>query len=85
VRVRVRTTAAGPWGVLLAGTTGIVPDATGRAMVLAGSAEEAGIEEVASAPVQGPVATATAEPTEAAVVDAPRRRRKRAQVQELPA
>lgn len=78
MKVRVRSTAAGPWGVILAGKVGTVPDSTGRAMVKANKAEE--ICEPARETVAAPE-TATAEPemetTSAKVV---RRRRRHAEV-----
>lgn len=82
MRVRMRTTAAGPWGVLSAGRVGEVPDAVGRAMVNAGSATEERDGVVAPPEAPPPVVTATAEPAEATIVEPPRRRRKHATVQE---
>ncbi len=82
MRVRMRTTAAGPWGVLSAGRIGEVPDAIGRAMVSAGSAIEDRSEVVSVPEAPPPVVAATAEPAEATIVDPPRRRRKHATMQE---
>lgn len=82
MRVRVRATAAGPWGVLKAGHAGEVPDAVGRAMVAARAAVEVEAEAPPEAPIEPePEVTATTEPEEAAVHEPPRRRRKHAQVQ----
>jgi hypothetical protein len=84
VRVKMRTTAAGPWGNISAGHIGTVPDVVGRAMVSVGSATE-----VKDYPYEEPTViippethTATAEATESTVMDPPRRRRKRATVQQ---
>jgi hypothetical protein len=87
MRVRMRTTAAGPWGVISAGKVGTVPDHIGRAMIAARAAEEVLDETSPTGPIAPPVApvqTATAEPPETGItIDPPRRRRsKHAQVQE---
>ena len=75
--VRVRQTAAGPWGVILAGQVGTVPDATGRAMVALRQAEEVTVQERVIESAE----TATAEPDqEQAAFVPPTRRRKRAEV-----
>ena len=79
--VRVKSTAAGPWGNILAGKIGPVPDAVGRAMIAARQAVE----------VDGPTVrpaipeTATAEPEQEQAVMGPatRRRRRHAEVQGL--
>ncbi len=75
--VRVRETAAGPWGVILAGKVGTVPDAVGAAMVKARQAEEV----IAQERVIESAETATAEPAqERTAMTPPTRRRKRAEV-----
>ena len=42
MRVRVRSTTAGPWGLLQAGQEGDVPDDVGEAMVKSRAAEQIG-------------------------------------------
>lgn len=85
MRVKVYSTAAGPWGVLLGGASGLVPDEVGRAMIASGAAEEVSIEaEPFEEPALSipPVQTAAAEPDENAVMkDPPKRRRVHATVQ----
>lgn len=82
MRVRMRTTAAGPWGVIGAGKSGEVSDVIGRAMIAAGSAVEERSAVAEETVMPAPVVAATAEPMEATVVGPPRRRRKHATVQE---
>ena len=84
MRIRVKGTAAGPWGVILAGRTGIVPDATGLAMIAAKQAEEVSDEpdeESKSHDVMVNAETATAEPEqETTAAPVLRRRRRHAEV-----
>lgn len=75
MRVRMLTTAAGPWGAIIGGHEGDVPDEVGRAMVAAHAAvevEQKGetVEKVT------PIETATAEPPENAMMPPARRRKK---------
>lgn len=72
MRVRVRSTTAGPWGLLQAGQEGEVPDAVGEAMVAARAAERIGPRRVAEKAVRE--STAIEQP-ETEAHDAPARRR----------
>ena len=82
MRVKMRTTMAGPHGVILAGKQGEVPDEQGKALVAAGYAErveapppeEKKAEKESETPA---LETATAEPGETAMMDPPARRRRR--------
>jgi len=72
--VRVRPTTAGPWGVILAGKEGEVPEKVGLAMVATGTAVKVTREKAEPAPA---VETATAEPPENAMMPPARRRKRR--------
>ncbi len=69
MRVRVRTTAAGPWGLIGAGQVGIVPDDIGAAMVAARAAVEVAGEEPATVCDDAPAQEAVVDVPEAAVID----------------
>ncbi len=86
MRVRVRSTTAGPWGAAIpAGGTGLVPDHIGRAMIAAREAVEVSAE---AEPFEEPALvietqTAALDPAEekAVLKDPPKRRRGHATVQ----
>lgn len=79
MRIKMRSTMAGPDGVLLAGHIGEVEDAKGAALIAAGYAEAVeSTEVIKEKPKQEPQETATAEPSENAMAPPPRRRRGRA-------
>jgi len=78
MRVRVRKTAAGPWGIIMRGGSGIVPDEIGRAMIAAREAVEVASE---AEPYEEPTLimdaeTATAEPEQETTAFAPPKRRR---------
>lgn len=86
MKVKMRTTSAGPWGTIYAGQEGIVPDEIGNAMIAGGYAtiaEKAQEAQPAEKKIEKTVAeTAAIEPNETTTYPPARRRKKNAKVSE---
>ena len=78
MRVKVRKTAAGPWGTIIGGGSGLVPDDIGRAMIAAGEAVEisARAEPYEEPTLTMDTETASAEPEQETTAFAPPKRRR---------